>query len=442
MTDTVERAVAELSDLPSPLRWSDVERRAADSDVLPIHAPTRVGPTRVAIGLSAAAILLVVLMVAWSQRPENQELRTDLAAPTTSPPADLTPSTTAPGSDSAALRTRRSAVSAITDDAYLVWGGESGAAEQDHLDGFAVDLGSGAVSTIPAAPITTVWASQGAWTGTELIVWSAWTGCDTCVPIVPEAAAWNPSTSTWRQVTAPPAAVTASTEGAVWAGDRIVTATSNGVAASYDPRTDEWTMLPPLDVAVWGQASLVWTGAEVVFWATAGFSGPFPAAVGGPIADQGWRWTPGAASWEPLPDLPEGQRTARASAVWTGAELVVWGAATGRDSSNDIGVGAKWRPGDDAWRPMAPSPQPAGSGFQGTQGSQLLGADRATGDVAVRPLALFGSEPDPGQVLLYSPGSDSWRSLEIYIDGWGAPVAVVDGTVFVPDPIAPIAGTL
>lgn len=447
MTDTLERSLAQLTALSSPLQWSDIERRAADGEAFPTDAPMHGGPTRVAVGLLAAAILLVVVVIAWQRDPATQDLHTDLGTPASSPPhatspVDAAPSTTASGTGSSALRTRRFAVTATTADAYLVWGGESGSDEVDHRDGFAVDLESGSVSTIPDAPITLAWASQGAWTGTELVVWSATTGCDTCLPIIPEAAAWNPATSTWRRVTPPPSEATASAEGAVWAGDRIVTATSKGVAAAYDPAADDWTMLPPLDVAVWGKSSLVWTGTEVVFWVTSGFSGPFPAPVGNPIADQGWRWTLGASSWEPLPDLPDGHRTTRATAVWTGNELLIWGAATGGDSSNDVGVGARWRPGDDTWRPLAPSPQPAGGANEGTHGSQTLGVDRATGDVAIRPLLLSGFGLDPVRLLLYRPASDSWRSLGVFIAGWNPSVDVVDGRVFVSDPEAPIVGTL
>jgi len=139
--------------------------------------------------------------------------------------------------------------------------------------------------------------------------------------------------------------------------------------------------------------------------------------------------------------MPDGHGTQLGSLIWTGADIMVWGAATGGDSAKDIGVGARWRPGEQAWAPLALSPQGSGSGYEGTAGSQSLGADLATGHVVVHPLDLdggIGRRP----ALVYDLGSDTWAATGVVIGGYNPTFSVVGGRVFVPDARTPIVGRI
>jgi len=183
----------------------------------------------------------------------------------------------------------------------------------------------------------------------------------------------------------------------------------------------------------------VWTGDEVLFWSTSYFVGPFPDEVGSVVVDRGWRWAPGAGSWTPLPDLPDGHRTTRATAAWTGEELVVWGTAAGGRGQVDVGVGARWDPADGTWRPMAPSPQLPDRGWNGTMGSQAVVYDGVGQVVIVRPLSLSEGVETPKPLLLYEPTTDTWRTTTVTAD---RPFLTRDGVVLVADPAAPVAGRL
>lgn len=461
MRQTVECGSDELSRVPSPVTWADVERRAADA-ALDAHRPADPGHERQrpwstlrrsAAALVAAAAVTVGVLVWRFDRPA-QNVRTGPGPASTSPLAPSSSSsgplttiptiTTIPPTVTTVPTTqtsRTSAVTALTGSDYLVWGGEDGTDETDRNDGFAMDLDSGAVTAIPPAPIRRSGGTQGAWTGTELVVWSAHApGCGACDGLTPQAAAWNPRTKTWRAIAAPPLVAVTDTQAAVWTGALVVTVTSGGAAAAYDPAADRWITIATVQARASGRASLVWTGSEVVYWAPASFAGPFPSPIGRPVADRGWRWAPGRDAWEPLPNLPDGHRTQLASAVWTGSDVVVWGAATGGDSAKDIAVGARWRPGDETWKAMAPSPQGAGRGYVGTAGSQGLAVDRATGLVVVTPIDLGDGATTP-TAMVYEPRSDTWVVTKVVLQ-YHAGFAVADGQVLVPDATAPIAGRL
>ncbi|HEU5149953.1 MAG TPA: hypothetical protein VFU19_05620, partial [Iamia sp.] len=377
MTDTLSPALAALARVPSPVTWDEVAARAASGPSAPIplvDPPGRSRWPRLAVAAVAAAVLVVAGMAVWPDDDPGQDVRID---PTTTPVA---PEPTDPAGPTAPSTpgepwtepdgTRGTAVIAATDDGrYLVWGGyDRTYADRNRIDGFVVDVATGAAVVIPPAPIAPGYGNLGAWTGTELVVWSSYelvcsAGCDED----PQAAAWDPATGAWRTIAAPPAAVTQPGTDAVWTGEEVVTLGGQGeaVGAAYDPDDDTWRDVPGLPTELGGgrAVDLVWTGDEVVAWVgdvEYGTGDP-----GGTIVDRGYRWAPGDDAWTPLPDLPDGFRTDVGSVAWTGDELVVWGMPTGVGdllrsptgrTEQVAGVGARWRPGDDAWRPMAPSP--------------------------------------------------------------------------------------
>lgn len=293
MNQALQSGPQQLSRIQSPVTWAEVERKALDPvpfrriSAHPDSDGRRPPSTvrRAAIALVAVAAMVTAAVVWRPDRPVQQvrtnpgPRSTDERAPSPAASDPATTSTTIGTTTTVpAIETSRSGpVTALTDTEYLVWGGEDGTSETDRNDGFAVDLDSGAVTAIPPAPVRRSGGTQGAWTGIELVVWSAHApGCGSCRGLFPEAAAWNPDTRTWRTIEAPPLKAVTSTQAAVWTGALVVTVTSDGVAAAYDPRTDRWADLPTVPMQAAGRASLVWTGSEVVYWAPAFFSGPFP----------------------------------------------------------------------------------------------------------------------------------------------------------------------
>jgi N-acetylneuraminic acid mutarotase len=98
---------------------------------------------------------------------------------------------------------------------------------------------------------------------------------------------------------------------------------------------------PPSGAA---RATVVWTGSEMIVW-------------GGnrePSAPLGGRYDPATNAWTPMtaagePSLREGHAT-----VWTGTEMIVWGGTTSSsDPTNAINSGGRYNPSTDTWTPTS-----------------------------------------------------------------------------------------
>jgi hypothetical protein len=427
--DRLTSAVAALERVPVPVRWGDVERRLAGDGPEPAPgADRRPGPGRrrrlaVALAATAAAVVALGAVALWPE-PEPEPVETGPG-----PGPDPTTTTTAPATRSS----RTFPVTAVTGQEYLVWAGEAGDNDvSQRADGFAVDLGTGAVRPIPAAPIAPRSAATGVWTGTELIVCCGAGPEDGYPADTRSAAAWDPATGEWRELARPPASVARSFPASVWTGEVVVVVATGPAAATYDPGTDRWTEVaaPP---AIDRHPEAAWTGSEVVVWDARSGSGGVPPD--GTVADRGWRWAPGRAAWEALPPLPPGSRTRLGSMAWTGTEIVVWGEATGQEG---IGVGAAWRPGDAGWQALPPSPQGPVASYEGRAGSQAVVFDPGEGQVLVR--ALDGGDGVPPPLLIYDPATGAWTTADVTVPGHHPPITVAEGRLLVPDEARPVVG--
>lgn len=419
LTEQLQRYAEAATGAIRPVELDRVQRRSARR--------------RSRLLLTAAAVAAVVVgagvLLATRDEPPSRVITDPPAQETSLPPTSTTLGqtiTTGP-----ATRTLRTfPVVAFTGTEYLVWSGEAGANEaSNRADGFAVDVATGAVRSIPAAPIDPRSGATGVWTGNELIVCCGAgqaAGSDT-----QSAAAWDPTTGEWRRLAPPPASIARSYPTSVWTGEVMVVVATGPAAATYDPTTDQWTEITPPPVSGRLPES-AWTGEEMIVWDSRYGSGS-PGADD--IADQGWFWAPGQDSWTPLPPLPSGGRIQLGSIAWTGSDLMVWGQST---SDEALGVGALWRPGSNEWRTTAPSPQgPVPDPFNGTPGSQALAAS-PDGRVLIK--GLDGNTTPT--LYLYDPGNDSWDTTGLAVEGFHPQISVVDGRVAVPDSANPIVGNL
>jgi hypothetical protein len=165
--------------------------------------------------------------------------------------------------------------------------------------------------------------------------------------------------------------------------------------ARYNPRTDTWIELPspPKGIAK-GRSVAVWTGSELLVWGAAESWG----AAGGA------RWSPATDQWELLRTGGTPPAKAGALGVWTGRELVVWGHGffgyeEQADGGQFVAAEGKW-----ASARLTGGPRPrdyASSAWTGREfivwgGSYLL--PRSSYDVL-----------DDGAG--YDPVAEQWRSL-------------------------------
>jgi hypothetical protein len=177
------------------------------------------------------------------------------------------------------------------------------------------------------------------WTGSEMIVWGG-TGLGDFDAST--GGRYNPTTDSWTATSRPfvPCGMTNCPLGfhahtAVWTGSEMivwggsVSGSIYNTGGRYNPTTDSWTPTavpttcnPEIDCAPaareWHTA--VWTGSEMVVW-------------GGNVCDPnsctetntGGKYDPNSDSWTAtaITDAPSARR--QHTAVWTGAQMVVWG---------------------------------------------------------------------------------------------------------------------
>ena len=89
----------------------------------------------------------------------------------------------------------------------------------------------------------------------------------------------------------------------------------------------------------------VWTGAEMIVWG------------GAPYQVSGGRYYPALDGWAPT-STGAGMPSPRAQfpAIWTGTEMIVWG---GRSSQGDTDTGGRYNPNTDTWTPTSLIDAPA-----------------------------------------------------------------------------------
>lgn len=124
-----------------------------------------------------------------------------------------------------------------------------------------LDVDAGRWSGLDGAPVD-LEAADGVWTGTELVVVGRRT--PPTVGFDPAAAAYRPSTGTWRTLAAPAESVAGLQPSLAWDGEQVVAVTASSGTATYDPATDTWVDMPGLPVRPDGEVVALSAGATAV----------------------------------------------------------------------------------------------------------------------------------------------------------------------------------
>jgi hypothetical protein len=157
-----------------------------------------------------------------------------------------------------------------------------------------------------------------------------------------------------------------------------------------------WRVLADAPLTARSGHHAVWTGAEMILWGGTELSDRDQLEFRS--ASDGAAYDPDEDSWRKVSPAPFGG-AAELSSVWTGREMILWGG--GDDGSAS---GAAYDPAADAWRRIAPGPLAGRWGrlavWTGTEmivwGGSLTGAGRERYD---------------GRGAAYDPRTDSWREL-------------------------------
>ena len=156
-----------------------------------------------------------------------------------------------------------------------------------------------------------------AWTGSEVLIAGGSSGV-----LEPFAVAYNPTTDTWRELSEPPSRpgrLDGSEVGGpgYWTGSELLIWRS-GLA--YNPATDTWRTVPlPPDMAVNNRATSVFTGTHVIVWG--GCVGPNCDETNTGLWNQGAVLDLATETWSTLPRSPLAAGV-HLVAAWNGREAV------------------------------------------------------------------------------------------------------------------------
>lgn len=160
---------------------------------------------------------------------------------------------------------------------FLVWGGQGAAPWQ--VDGAAYDVRTDSWRALPSAPIPTRSPVCGLWTDAGFFVWGSRLPGGHSV----DGAIYDPRTDSWREIADAPQAIDQGQ--CVWVGDGLGPAPEeviifgstldsnnrsdrrNALGLAFDPASDTWRKLPPVDLSPQA-TSIAWTAPaeELLAW--------------------------------------------------------------------------------------------------------------------------------------------------------------------------------
>lgn len=246
-------------------------------------------------------------------------------------------------------------------------------------------------------------AHSAAWTGDEMIVWG---GCNNedCSQHTASGGRYDPVTDSWAATSMTNAPALRSLHSAVWTGTEMLVwgGCNTGECqiklrdgGRYDPATDSWVTVDTTHPSERFLHSAVWTGAEMIVW---GGTDGFEQRSGG-------RYSPALDAWLPMSNSPGGiDARDKHSAVWTGTEMIIWGGSA--FGIGTVQAGGRYDPVNDLWTPtsVVGAPERRHSHQAAWTGSTML----------VWGGCSFGTcnqMRDSGG--LYDPATDSWQPTSL-----------------------------
>ena len=204
-------------------------------------------------------------------------------------------------------------------------------------------------------------------------------------------------------------AVWTGTEMIIWGGGGFV---NRGTAfpelntgARYNPAEDRWTPTSLTNAAeARGGHTAVWTGAEMVVWGGSNLDGS--------MIEGGGRYNPVQDAWAPVGTNGEPVVRRLHTAVWSGEEMIVWGGVDA--NANPMLTGARFVPASNSWSPVTPVNAPA---------ARCEHSAVWTGTKMI----VWGGNDFASQVFasggIFDPGTNTWTSTSLA----GAPQDIARG---------------
>lgn len=221
----------------------------------------------------------------------------------------------------------------------LVWGGDTGSPSISPGGRYDPVADSWSRMALAGSPVDSLDHTM-VWSGTEALIWG---GAPMC------RAAYDPAANVWRSLisTGGPtdrsghSAVWTGSEMIVWGGKRPDDQFAHG-GGRYDPDSDTWTAVGTNgEPATRTAHAAVWTGFEMLVWG--GFSDQG-------CVNTGARYRPLSNSWLPMTSVGAPSLREDFSAVFTSQGLFVWGGfESGSQASDPLDTGGRFDPGTGSW---------------------------------------------------------------------------------------------
>lgn len=220
-------------------------------------------PRRRRAPFAVAGVLLVVAVAVGAARlawDEPTSVTTSTSGPTGA--GDRTGSWSTFAAAPIAGRTGAAAVGAA--GRLIVWGGGDGDAV--FADGAAFDVDTGAWRTLAASPLTARRDAVSVWTGEEMLVWG---GLDGAGQVLGDGAAYDPLTDRWRPLPPLDAGAVAEVTGVAWTGEEMVLVNVQSVSPAFDvfsdtfaldPSAGQWRALDPMPASA-REVAVRWSGS-------------------------------------------------------------------------------------------------------------------------------------------------------------------------------------
>ena len=249
-----------------------------------------------------------------------------------------------------------------TGQEMIVWGGGGGSVYQVDTGGRYDPIGDAwKPVTTTGSPSPRVYHSA-IWTGSRMMIWggSAYDPATFTHTYLDTGAAYDPGTDTWSPMTITGAPVGRQQHSAVWTGSSMLvwggsTTISLGAGGAYDPVADRWsTMSVSGEPTARAEHTAVWTGNEMIVWGGNGGTG---------LVNTGGRYSPSSDSWLALPTANAPAPRWHHAAVWTGDEMIVWGGwvpAPGGTPQMLFNDGGRYDPAANTWSPTSVIGAPGG----------------------------------------------------------------------------------
>ena len=186
------------------------------------------------------------------------------------------------------------------------------------------------------------------WTGNEMIVWGGFNGGSIAFNT---GGRYNPNTDSWTNTSTANApfgriehtAVWTGNEMIVWGGTDLFNQTNTG--GRYDPVTDSW-MATTTGNAPDGREdhTAVWSGTEMIVW------GGLFVDSSAHYVNTGGRYDSFTDSWTPTSTVNAPSARSFHTAIWTGGEMITWGGSFFDGSNNQyLNTGGRYNPITDSW---------------------------------------------------------------------------------------------